>query len=424
MHQTFDVEHLKAPEQGKGGTDRGLSQTVTTILDDVYDRGDLAIRDLTERFDGVRIDKYEVTDADIEKARAGLDDDLLSDMRYGIERITDFAQRQFDTLKELECEPVPGLHLGHRHIPISRVGCYVPGGRYPLLSAAQMTIIPAKVAGVGEVIACTPPNVHPAVLVAAKLSGADRIYRVGGAQAIGAMAFGTDSVPQVDKIVGPGNKFVNEAKRQVFGVVGIDQLAGPSEIYILADDTANPRILAADLLGQAEHDVMARAGLIATSRDVAEAAMEEVGRQLEKLESREVAAEAWARYGEVVVCRSIEEALAFSDYIAAEHLQIHMRTPHKIAARLRNYGSLFIGPNASVVYSDKIAGTNHTLPTGAAARYTGGLWVGTYIKTCTHQWLEDQALQVIAPIAARQSEREGLDAHRRAALVRIDPQAV
>lgn len=421
---TDAVEHLKTPAPQNHGATESVTRSVATILDDVRARGDAAVRDATSAFDGMTIDHAEVSDAEIETARSKLDADLLADMRYGIERITDFAERQLATLSDLACEPIPGLHLGHRHIPIQNVGCYVPGGRYPLLSAAQMTIIPAKVAGVEEVVACTPPNAHPAVLVAAKLSGADRIYRIGGAQAVAAMAFGTESVPTVAKIVGPGNKFVNEAKRQVFGTVGIDQLAGPSEIYVLADGTGDPRTIAADLLGQAEHDVMARAGLITTSRSLANAVLDEVDRQLASLTTRDTAGPAWAQHGEIAVCPSLDVAIAYADRVAPEHLQIHTDNPHEVARRLTNYGSLFIGTNASVVYADKIAGPNHTLPTQCAARYTGGLWVGSYIKTCTHQWLDDQALNAIAPVATRQSEREGLDGHRRAALLRIDPNAV
>jgi sulfopropanediol 3-dehydrogenase len=251
------------------------------------------------------------------------------------------------------------------------------------------------------------------------LAGADRIFRVGGAQAIAAMAFGTESVPAVDKIVGPGNAYVNEAKRQVFGTVGIDQLAGPSEIFVAADETGDPELIATDLLAQAEHDVRTRVGLITTSRRLGAATLAEVHRQLQDLPTAPVAGPAWRDYGEIVVCEDEETMIAYSDFIAAEHLQVHTSDPHATARKLRNYGSLFIGPLASVVYSDKCCGTNHTLPTMGAGRYTGGLWVGSYVKICTHQWLDERGVAAVAPPATRQSESEGLEGHRRAAAMRM-----
>jgi len=305
-------------------------------------------------------------------------------------------------------------------IPVQTVGCYVPGGRYPLLSAPVMTIVPAKVAGVDNVIACLPPGAHPAMIAGCHLSGADRIFRIGGAQAIAAMAFGTETVPKVDKIVGPGNAFVNEAKRQVFGTVGIDQLAGPSEIYILADHTGDAETIATDLLAQAEHDVRTRVGLITTDAALARAVEDEVTTQLTVLATAETAAQAWRDYGEITVCENEAALIAYSDHIVAEHLQLHTADPHALAAKLRNYGSLFIGELASVVYSDKCCGTNHTLPTMAAGRYTGGLWVGAYLKWATHQWLTPEGVRAVAPAAVRQSTSEGLDGHRRAAQLRLE----
>jgi histidinol dehydrogenase/sulfopropanediol 3-dehydrogenase len=323
-------------------------------------------------------------------------------------------------MRPLDVETLPGLHLGHRIIPIERVGAYVPGGRYPLLSAPVMTLVPAKVAGCDEVIACLPPGAHPAMVAGCHLSGADRIFRIGGAQAIAAMAFGTESVPAVDKIFGPGNAYVNEAKRQVFGPVGIDQLAGPSEIYVVADETGDAATIATDLLAQAEHDVHTRVGLITTDRLLAEATLAEVERQLTDLSTAGVAGQAWAAYGEITVAEDEAAMLAYCDHIAAEHLQVHTRDPHATAKRLRNYGSLFIGTLASVVYSDKCCGTNHTLPTMRAGRYTGGLWVGSYVKVCTHQWLEPDGVRAVAPPAVRQSASEGLEGHRRAAALRLE----
>lgn len=410
--------YIKAPEPKREQESRELREMIAALMNDVQERGDAALRDYSEKFDGMRLEQFEVTAEEIETARQACDEQLLADMRFGIERIRAFAEAQLKTLQPLEVETLPGLHLGHRLIPIQRVGAYVPGGRYPLLSTAQMSIIPAKVAGVEEIIVCTPPKVHPAVLYAAHLSGATRIFRVGGAQAIAAFTHGTESIPKVDKICGPGNMYVNEAKRQAIGSVGIDQLAGPSEIFTLADDSADPKILAADMLGQAEHDVETRVGLITTSRDVAEKTLAEVERQLTLLATREVAEQSWRKRGEIVLCDSLEEAIAYSDEVAAEHLQVHTRDPHGVGKRLRNYGSLFIGVEASVVYSDKISGTNHTLPTGGAGKYTGGVWVGTFIKVCTHQWLDQRGVEAVAPVAVRQSTREGLEGHRKAAEIR------
>jgi histidinol dehydrogenase/sulfopropanediol 3-dehydrogenase len=412
--------YLKQPTAPTSSETADLRDRVADIIRAVSQEGDVALKRFAQLFDSVELPQVEVTAAEIEAARDACDPLLLEDMQFGIERITQFAQAQRGTIADLEIETLPGLHLGHRLIPLRSVGCYVPGGRYPLLSSAQMTVIPAKVAGVKEIIVCTPPNVHPAVLYAAHLSGATRIFRVGGAQAIAALAYGTESIPRVDKIVGPGNKYVNEAKRQVFGLVGIDQLAGPSEIGILADETADPKLLAADLLGQAEHDTEARAILLTTSREIGERTLAEVARQLALLSTAEVAGAAWRRHGAVVICDSEASMIRYSDDLAAEHLQIHTRDAAVLAKKLSNYGSLFIGEGASVVFSDKIAGTNHTLPTRAAARYTGGLWVGSYIKTVTHQWVEKAAIDVIAPICVRQSTREALDAHRVAAEIRIN----
>ena len=260
-----------------------------------------------------------------------------------------------------------------------------------------MTIVPGKVAGCDEVVACLPPNAHTAMIAGCHLSGADRIFRIGGAQAIAAMAFGTETVPRVNKIMGPGNAFVNEAKRQVFGPVGIDQLAGPSEIFVVADHTGNPVLIATDLLAQAEHDVRTRVGLITTDRALAEATLKQVAIQLEVLETAKIAAESWQNYGEIVLCADEATMIAYSDDVAAEHLQVHTADPMAFSKKLRNYGSLFIGENASVVYSDKTVGTNHTLPTMGAGRYTGGLWVGSYVKIATYQWLEQHAVEKVAP---------------------------
>lgn len=376
--------------------------------------------DFAAQFDKTDLTEFEVTAKERDAALAALDRQTREDTEFAIANVTKFAEAQLATMLPLEVEIRDGVHLGHRIIPLERVGCYVPGGRYPLLSAPVMTIVPARVAGVGEIIACLPPNAHPAMIAGCHMSGADRIFRIGGAQAIAAMAFGTETVPPVNKIVGPGNAYVNEAKRQVFGPVGIDQLAGPSEIYTLADSTGDAGMIATDLLAQAEHDVRTRVGLITTDAALAEKVDAEVTRQLKDLATADTARQAWDDYGEIAICDDEAAMIAYSDHIAAEHLQVHTADPKAMALKLRNYGSLFIGELASVVYSDKCCGTNHTLPTMAAGRYTGGLWVGAYVKVATHQWMEPEGVKQVAPPAMRQSASEGLEGHRRAAQLRLD----
>ena len=414
------VKHLKAPIVGSAGVAESVAKLVAGIIEDVRDRGDAAVRDYSQKFDKVSLASFEVTAGERQAAVAALDPQTRADTEFAISNVERFAKAQLATIQPLEVEILPGVHLGHRIIPLERVGCYVPGGRYPLLSAPVMTIVPARAAGVDEIVACLPPNAHQAMIAGCHLSGAHRIFRVGGAQAIAAMAHGTQTIPKVDKIVGPGNVYVNEAKRQVFGAVGIDQLAGPSEIYILADRTGDAEMIATDLLAQAEHDVRTRVGLITTEAALATAVQNEVERQLTTLSTADVAGPAWRDNGEIAICETEAAMLAYSDLIAAEHLQIHTKDPQATAKKLRNYGSLFIGELSSVVYSDKCSGTNHTLPTMASARYTGGLWVGAYVKTVTHQWLDERGVRAVGPPAARQSAGEGLEGHRRAAQIRLD----
>ena len=420
-HSPFPgIRFVKSPGRDGATDTSAVAEVVAEILAAVRDRGDAAVAEYARAFDASDLDRFEVTDAERRAALDALDRQSREDTEFAIRNVRAFAQAQLATILPLETEPMPGVHMGHRVIPLQRVGCYVPGGRYPLLSAPVMTIVPARVAGVDEVIACLPPNAHPAMIAGCHLSGADRIFRIGGAQAIAAMAYGTETVPRVDKIVGPGNAFVNEAKRQVFGPIGIDQLAGPSEIFVLADATGDAETIATDLLAQAEHDVRTRVGLITTDAGVADAVAAEVTRQLDGLSTAETAGAAWRDYGEIAVAEDEAAMIAYSDHIAAEHLQVHTADPHDLSQRLRNYGSLFIGDLASVVYSDKCAGTNHTLPTMAAGRYTGGLWVGTYVKIVTHQWLTPEGVRAVAPPAARQAATEGLEGHRRAAQLRLD----
>ncbi len=414
------LDYVKAPGRDQVADNDEVAELVAGVLADVRQRGDAAVREYSRRFDQSDLDRFEVTPAERQAAVDLLDPQTREDTEFAIDNVRRFAEAQLATILPLEVEPLPGLHLGHRVIPIERVGCYVPGGRFPLLSAPIMTIVPGKVAGCDEVVACLPPNAHKAMVAGCHLSGADRIFLIGGAQAIAAMAYGTASVPAGMKIMGPGHAFVNEAKRQVFGPVGIDQLAGPSEIFVVADDTGDPRLIATDLLAQAEHDVRTRVGLITTDRHLAEATATEVDRQLDSLATASIAGRSWADYGEIVLCADEAAMIAYSDHVAAEHLQVHTRDARAIARKLRNYGSLFIGENASVVYSDKTVGTNHTLPTMGAGRYTGGLWVGSYVKIATHQWLDDEAVLRVGPPASRQSVSEGLDGHHKAAQVRVD----
>jgi sulfopropanediol 3-dehydrogenase len=405
------IRWLKAPNRNTAVDTAKIEVTVARVLADVRARGDAAVRQYSAEFDKADLAAFEVPVADRLTAVAELDPQTRADTEFAISNVTAFAKAQLSTILPLDVEIRPGVFMGHRVIPIERVGCYVPGGSFPLLS---------KVAGVDEVIACLPPNAHRAMIAGCHLAGADRIFRIGGAQAIAAMAYGTESVPQVVKIVGPGNAFVNEAKRQVFGPVGIDQLAGPSEIYTLADSTGDAEMLAADMLAQAEHDVRTRVGLITTDASLADKVLAEVEAQLATLSTAHVAGPAWRDMGEIAICDSEAAMIAYSDFIASEHLQVHTADPHAMAKRLRNYGSLFIGELASVVYSDKCSGTNHTLPTMAAGRYTGGLWVGAYVKIATHQWIDERGVAAVGPPSARQSASEGLEGHRRAAQLRLD----
>ena len=418
------VSWIKRPQGQDAQADRSLTEKVSAIIERVKTEGDTALRAFSQQFDHVVPAQFEVSEQEIAEALEGMDAQTRRDSEFAINQVRRFAQAQLATMLPLEVETLPGVHLGHRIIPVQTVGCYVPGGRYPILSAPVMSIVPATVAGCEQIIACLPPGAHPAMIAVCHLAGAHRIFKVGGAQAIAAMAWGPESIPSVDKIVGPGNAFVNEAKRQVFGRVGIDALAGPSEIFTIADDSADPRILAADMLAQAEHDIHTRVGLATTSRDIAERTLAEVERQLASLPTAATAGEAWRRQGEIVLCEDEAQLIAFADHMATEHLQVHTRDPHATAAKIRNYGSLFIGQNASVVFSDKCCGTNHTLPTMAAARYTGGLWVGAYVKICTHQWIDEQGIPAIAEPAIRQSRTEGMQGHRRAAEIRLRPQDI
>ena len=414
------ITWLKAPAADEGAAAAPVATLVAEVLAAVRDRGDAAVAEYARRFDRSERDAFEVSDADRAAAVEDLAPQTRADTEFAIANVRAFAEAQLNTILPLEVELLPGAFLGHRVIPIETIGAYVPGGRFPLLSAPVMTIVPARVAGCRSVIACLPPNADRAMIAGCHLAGADRIFRIGGAQAIAAMAFGTETVPRVMKIVGPGNAFVNEAKRQVFGPVGIDQLAGPSEIFVLADATGDAEMIATDLLAQAEHDVRTRVGLVTTDAGLARRVGAEVEAQLATLATAEVAGPSWRDRGEIAVAESEAAMIAYSDHVAAEHLQVHTADPQAFAARLTNYGSLFVGELASVVYSDKCSGTNHTLPTMGAGRYTGGLWVGACVKIATHQRLDERGVEALAPPAARQAASEGLEGHRRAAQLRLD----
>ncbi len=413
------ITFIKRPNDIQQNALESVEDAVKAIINNVRKSGDNAVKQYSEKFDHVSDVVLEVSENEKLEAVNNLDQQTRADTLFAIEQVKKFAEAQLSTMLPLEVENLQGVHLGHKIIPIQRIGAYVPGGRYPILSAPVMTIVPAKVAKCEEVIACLPPGAHQAMIAGCHLAGADRIFRVGGAQAIAAMAYGTETIPPVDKIVGPGNAFVNEAKRQVFGQVGIDQLAGPSEIFIVADESADPDMIACDLLAQAEHDIHTRVGLITTSRALAENTLSQVLLRLQTLPTAQVASKAWNDFGEIALCPDERTMLEYSDYVAAEHLQVHTEDPHETANKLRNYGSLFIGQNASVVYSDKCCGTNHTLPTMRAARYTGGLWVGSFVKVCTHQWMEQSGIEKVAPPAIRQSRTEGMEGHRQAAEYRL-----
>ena len=417
------MRYLKRPEPREEGDLDQVRQTVASMLDRIRREGEPAVREYSSRLDRWDPPSFRVAAEEIRAAERSLPETLKQDIQFAQDQVREFARRQLESLKEFEVETQPGVILGQRNIPVRSVGAYVPGGRYPLIASAFMTILTAKVAGVDRVAACSPPNqgrgIYPATLYAIHTSGADEIYCLGGVQALGAMAFGAGIMEPVDMLVGAGNRYVAEAKRQLFGTVGIDLLAGPTEILVIADSTADPSVVAADLLGQAEHDVNSPAVCVALSEDLAHAVMREVERQLQQLPTAAVAGEAWRRNGVVVVADDEEEAARIADDFAPEHLEVQTADPDWFLRRLRNYGTLFLGEPATVVYSDKALGTNHVLPTGRAARYTGGLWVGKFLKTVTYQRLTREASARIAPVAGRIARAEGMLAHEITAQLRV-----
>ncbi len=403
--------------------DARIRATVEGILADIAKRGDTAVREMSEKFDNWSRDDYRLTDAEIRACLDQLTGRDLEDIKFAQAQVRNFAEHQKAALRDIEVETMPGVVLGHKNIPVQSVGCYVPGGKYPLLASAHMSVVTAKVAGVPRIITCAPPfqgKPAPAIVAAQHLAGADVIYCLGGIQAVGAMALGTESIQPIDMLVGPGNAFVAEAKRQLYGRVGIDLFAGPTETLVIADETVDAELCATDLLGQAEHGPTSPAILLTTSEKLARETIREVERLLTILPTAGIARTAWEDCGEVIVCADEEEMVREADRIASEHVQVMTRDPEYFLANMKNYGALFLGPRTNVSYGDKVIGTNHTLPTKKAARYTGGLWVGKFLKTVTYQRvLTDEAAVLMGEYCSRLCMLEGFAGHAEQANIRV-----
>ena len=422
---TLSTRYLKAPNPPTTQATDELRARVSEILRDIEQGGLDAVRRYSEEFDGWAPDDFVVSDAECARVEAELDDELKGHIAFAQEQVRGFARAQLGTLTPLEVQMGPGVVLGHKHIPVNSIGCYVPGGRYPMVASAHMSIVTAKVAGVKRIIACAPPykgGPHPAIVAAQHFGGADDIYVLGGVQAVAAMALGTGSIQAVDMIVGPGNAYVAEAKRQLFGRVGIDLLAGPTEVLVIADESADPRLVATDLLGQAEHGPTSPAGAIAIGDSQAQAISDAVHELLPTWPTADVAGAAWRDHGWIAVAADDDDAVAIADDAAYEHLEIQV-AEDKLSwylEHLSSYGSLFLGDQATVAYGDKAVGTNHVLPTSRAARYTGGLWVGKFLKTCTYQRLTSEGTQRVAPAVAAISHAEHFEGHALTAEVRLE----
>ncbi len=403
--------------------DASVRATVEGIIKDVEARGDAAVRDYSRKFDSWDPADFRLSLAEIESARKSLSPREIEDIAFAQKQIREFAQIQLDSMKEVEVETLPGVILGHKHIPVNAVGCYVPGGKYPMIASAHMSVITAKVAGVKRIVSSAPPyqgRPHPAIITAMHMGGADEILVIGGVQAVVAMAVGTPSIAAVDMLVGPGNMFVAEAKRQLYGRVGIDLFAGPTETLIIADDSVDAELCAVDLLGQAEHGPTSPAVLLTNSEVLAQATLAEVERQLKILPTANIAAKSWAEYGEVIVCDTEAEMLSKADEIASEHVQVMTRDPDFFLTNMTNYGALFLGPRTNVSFGDKVIGTNHTLPTNRNARYTGGLWVGKFLKTCTYQKvMSDAASALVGEYCSRLCHMENFAGHGEQANIRV-----
>jgi sulfopropanediol 3-dehydrogenase len=409
--------------QQKAADATRVKETVGAILADVEARGDAAIRELSARYDQWSPETFRLSDGEIDACVASLRPRELEDIRFAQTQVRRFAETQRSALRDVEVETLPGVILGHKNIPMNSVGCYVPGGRYPLVASAHMGVVTAKVAGVKRIVAMTPPfngKPAPAVIAAMHLGGADEIYVLGGIQAIAALGLGTDSIAHVDFLVGPGNAFVAEAKRQLFGRVGIDLLAGPTETLVIADDSVDAELCATDLLGQAEHGTNSPAILLTNSEKIALETMRAIERLLLILPTAGIASQAWRDYGQVILCDTPEEMVGEADRIASEHVQVMTREPDYFLEHMTNYGALFLGSRTNVAYGDKVIGTNHTLPTLGAARYTGGLWVGKFLKTCTYQRiLTDEASALIGEYCSRLCVLEGFSGHAEQANERV-----
>ncbi|MBC7635655.1 MAG: histidinol dehydrogenase [Acetobacteraceae bacterium] len=419
------IRHLKTArsQQDRAEDDIQVRSTVETLLADISKRGDSAVREMSIKFDGWDRADFRLTDAEIRACMAELSSRDLDDIRFAQDQVRNFAQAQRAALRDIEVETLPGVILGHKNIPVNSVGCYVPGGKYPLLASAHMSVVTAGVAGVPRIVTCAPPfhgKPAPAIVAAQHLAGAQVIYCLGGIQAVGAMALGTESITPVDMLVGPGNAYVAEAKRQLYGRVGIDLFAGPTETLVIADDTVDGELCATDLLGQAEHGPNSPAILLTTSEKLARATMAEIERLLTILPTAPVASLAWRDYGEVILCDTKAELLAEADRIASEHVQVMTDDDDYFLANMTNYGALFLGPRTNVSYGDKVIGTNHTLPTKRSARYTGGLWVGKFLKTVTYQRvLTDAASVMIGEYCSRLCMLEGFAGHAEQANIRV-----
>ena len=419
------IRYLK---RGRSATDIAeddgkVRASVEATLKDIETRGDAAIRDLSAKFDNWRPDNFRLSAKQIEAAINQLSAREIEDIKFAQTQIRRFAEIQRASMKDVEVETLPGVVLGHKHIPVDAVGCYIPGGKYPMIASAHMSVLTAKVAGVKRILATAPPYQgapHPAIVAAMHFAGADEILVLGGIQAVGAMAIGTESIKPVDMLVGPGNMFVAEAKRQLYGRVGIDLFAGPTETLIIADDSVDAEMCAVDLLGQAEHGPTSPAVLLTTDETLARATIGEVERQLAILPTAGIARVSWAEYGEVIVCDTLDEMVDTANELAFEHVQVLTRDPDIFLQRMTNYGALFLGPRTNVSFGDKVIGTNHTLPTKRNARFTGGLWVGKFLKTCTYQRVtSDAASAMIGEYCSRLCHMENFAGHGEQANLRV-----
>jgi len=419
------IRKLKSakPIEAQNAISAEVTEVVSKIIADIAERGDAAVREYSVKFDKWNPSTFRLTDEQIAACVAELNEQEVHDIKFAQAQVRRFAEAQLGTLSDVEVETLPGIILGHKNIPVESVACYIPGGKYPLIASAHMGVVTAKVAGVPRIVAVAPPfagKPNSAIVAAMHFGGADEIYCAGGVQAVAALALGTEEFAPVDMIVGPGNAYVAEAKRQLFGRIGIDLIAGPTETLLIADHTCDAELAAADLLGQAEHGVNSPTILVTTSKELAEALPAEIERQLKVLPTAPVASVAWRDYGEIILCDTLEEMLQEGDRIASEHVQVLTEDPDYFLKNMRNYGALFLGPRTTVSYGDKVIGTNHTLPTMRAARYTGGLWVGKFIKTCTYQKvLTDEASATVGEYCSRLCAMEGFAGHKEQADIRV-----